>query len=371
MATQLFTPFAMRGVELDNRIVLSPMCQYAAENGNASDWHIMHLGQYACSNVGLVITEAIGVEPRGRISPNCLGLYSDANEAALSALVAGVRTYSDTAIGMQIAHAGRKASSAAPWQGGQLLAPGQGGWVPLAPSAVAHKEGEALPQAMTLADIAQVRADFVATARRAVRAGIQAIELHAAHGYLLHQFLSPLSNQRTDAYGGGLRNRMRLVFEIFDDVRAVLPAQVPLGVRVSATDWVEGGWDLAGTLELAAGLRERACDWIDVSSGGLSPHQKIELRPGYQLPLAQAVRESSGLPVMGVGLITEPAQAEAAVRDGQADLVALARALLWDPRWPWRAAAELGATVQAPPQYWRCQPQGEAQVFAGARTGGR
>ncbi len=367
----LFAPITLGRLSLPNRIVASPMCQYSALEGTPGAWHQMHIGNLAVSGVGLVLLEAAGVSPEGRITPHCLGLYSDENEAALKSIIAGVRTYSSTLIGIQIAHAGRKASSAAPWHGGQLLPAAEGGWKPVAPSAIAHKDGEAAPHALTLDEIAKVRGDFVQAAQRAVRAGIQAIELHAAHGYLLHQFLSPLANQRTDQYGGSLKNRMRLVLEVFDDVRASLPANVPLGIRVSATDWAEGGWDLAGTLELAAHLRERACDWIDVSSGGLSQHQKIELRPGYQLPLAQAVRESSGLPVIGVGLITEPAQAEAAIAEGQADLVALARALLWDPRWPWRAAVALGGELQAPEQYWRCQPQGVTTVFTGARTGGR
>ena len=371
MSSQLFRPVTLGRLALRNRIVASPMCQYSATDGSAGAWHRMHVGNLAASGVGLVLLEATAVLRDGRITPGCLGLYSDDNEHALRELIDGIRTFSDVPMGIQLAHAGRKASSALPWHGGQALPPDAGAWVTRAPSAVAHLEGEPLPQALELAELPDLRAAFVQAAQRAVRAGLQAVELHAAHGYLLHQFLSPLANRRSDAYGGSLRNRMRLPLEVFDAVRDALPPDIPLGIRVSATDWVDGGWDLAQTLELAAELRQRDCDWIDVSSGGISPLQKIDLKPGYQLPLAGAVRESSGLPVMGVGLITEPLQAEAALRDGQADLVALARALLWDPRWPWRAAVELGGEVQAPAQYWRCQPRGVTSVFAGARTGGR
>ncbi len=371
MSSALFSPVTLGSLSLANRIVASPMCQYSCVDGVPGAWHQMHLGNLAASGAGLVILEATGISPGGRITPYCLGLWNDQQEKALGAILEGVRSYINTPFAMQISHAGRKASSAAPWHGGQLLSLSEGGWATQAPSALPQKDGETPPHALTLDELAQIRADFVATARRAVRIGVQAIELHAAHGYLLHQFLSPIANQRTDAYGGSLVNRMRFVLEVFDAVREALPASVPLGIRISATDWVEGGWDLEGTLELSAHLRERACDWIDVSSGGVSPLQKIALGPGYQLPFAQAVRESSGLPVIGVGLITTPAQAEAAIRDGQADLVALARALLWDPRWPWRAAVELGAEVQAPSQYWRSQPHGVASVFAGMRQGQR
>lgn len=371
MSSVLFSPVSLGSLHLPNRIVASPMCQYSAADGVPGAWHAMHLGNLAASGAGLVLLEATAVSAEGRITPKCLGLYSDAAERELGSILEGVRSFSPAIFGMQIAHAGRKASSAVPWEGGQLLTPAQGGWQTEAPSALPQQAHEPAPRMLELEDLQRIREDFVQTALRAARIGIQAIELHGAHGYLLHQFLSPLSNQRTDVYGGSLRNRLRFPLEVFDAVRAALPSEIPVGIRVSATDWVEGGWGLEGTLELAAELRTRDCAWIDVSSGGLSPLQRIELKAGYQLPFARAVRETSGLPVMGVGLITEPRQAEAAIRDGDCDLVALARALLWDPRWPWRAAAELGAELDAPPQYWRSQPRGTPAVFTNARTGGR
>jgi 2,4-dienoyl-CoA reductase-like NADH-dependent reductase (Old Yellow Enzyme family) len=371
MASQLFSPIQLSGLKLANRVVIAPMCQYSAVDGNAGAWHRMHLGNLAASGAGLVIIEATAVTPDGRITPNCLGLYSDDNARALGETLAGVRTYSDTPMAIQLAHAGRKSSSATPWNGGQLLSVEAGGWIPRAPSAIPHLDSEPAPHALEASELIEIRNAFVRAAMRAVSIGLHAIELHAAHGYLLHEFLSPLSNQRTDAYGGSLQNRLRYPLEIYDAVRAVVPAHIPVGVRVSATDWVDGGWDLEGTLEFAAELRVRDCAWIDVSTGGLSPQQKINAAPGFQLPFAHAVRESSGLPVMGVGLITTAQQAEDAVVTGQCDLVAVARAMLWDPHWPWHAAAELGAQITAPPQYWRSQPQGVPNVFAGAKIGGR
>ena len=371
MSSPLFSSFQLGQLALANRIVVSPMCQYSAEEGNATAWHRVHLGQLAQSGAGLLIIEATAVEAIGRITPGCLGLYSDANERALAAVLEDVRGFGDIAIGIQLGHAGRKASSARPWDGGQLLPPEQGGWQTVAPSALPHGAHEAAPQQLDAAGLARIRDAFVASARRAARLGLQAVELHCAHGYLLHEFLSPLANQRTDAYGGSLENRMRFALDVFDAVRAVLPAHIPLGVRVSATDWVDGGWDLEQTLALAAALKTRGCAWIDVSSGGVSPQQQIPIGPGYQVPLARAVRQATGLPTMAVGLITEPRQAEAIVQDGSADLVALARALLWNPRWPWHAAAALQATVTVPPQYWRSEPREARGVFAHAHIGQR
>ena len=371
MTSQLFSPLALRGLTLPNRVVVSPMCQYSADEGNATAWHRIHLGNLALSGAGLLIIEATAVEAIGRITPGCLGLYSDANEHALGTVLEQLRQYSAVPIAVQLAHAGRKASSARPWEGGQQLAIGAGGWVTVAPSALAHGAGELPPVALDAAGLARIRDAFVESARRADRIGIDAIELHVAHGYLLHQFLSPLANQRTDAYGGSLENRMRYPLEVFDAVRAVWPAHKALAVRVSASDWVDGGWDLEQTLAFAAALKARECDWLDVSSGGVSPLQKIPLGPGYQIPFARAVREATGIVTMGVGLITEAQQAEEIVATGEADLVALARALLWDPRWPWHAAAALGAQVQAPPQYWRSEPRGIGKVFAGAQIGQR
>jgi len=282
-----------------------------------------------------------------------------------------VRKHSRTAVAMQLAHAGRKGSSHVPWDGGQQIPLGQGGWQTEAPSAVPHKEGEAAPRALDALGLARVREAFVAAARRADRLGIDAIELHSAHGYLLHQFLSPIANKRTDQYGGSLQNRMRFPLEVFDAVRAAFPAQKPVGAKVSATDWVEGGWDLAQTIEYAKELKQRGVDWIDASSAGVSPLQKIPLSPGYQVPFAQAIREATGLTTIAVGLITEAKQAEDILASGKADMVTLARAMLYDPRWGWHAAAELGGQVDAPPQYWRSQPSTQKALFGETRFGMR
>jgi NADPH2 dehydrogenase len=367
----LFSPLALRGLSLANRIVVSPMCQYSADLGAATDWHMFHMGNMALSGAGMFIIEATAVTPEGRITPGCLGLWDDRTEAALRHVLEAVRRHSPIAVGMQLAHSGRKGSSHVPWQGGQQIPLDEGGWVAEAPSAVAHQAGELAPRAMDTADLARIRGAFVQAARRADRLGIDAIELHGAHGYLLHEFLSPLANRREDAYGGSAENRMRFPLEVFDAVRAVWPAEKPLGMRLSATDWVEGGWDLAQSVVMAAELKRRGADWVTASSGGVSPAQKIPLGPGYQVPFAQAIRAETGVTTMAVGLITEVRQAAAIVAEGQADLVALARGMLYDPRWPWHAAAELGATVVAPPQYWRSQPHGQRGLFGEAGIGGR
>jgi len=363
MTSALFSPITLGTLPLSNRIIASPMCQYSCVGGTPQAWHQMHIGNLAASGVGLVLLEATGVTPQGRITPHCLGLYNDENEYALGKVLEGVRTYSSTPIGIQLGHAGRKASCDAPWKGGAQVPVSEGGWQTQAPSAIPHNAQDVVPHVLTQEELLEIRNAFVLAAQRAVRIGLQAIEVHAAHGYLLHQFLSPLSNHRSDQYGGSLKNRLRFPLEVYDAIRHAVPSAIPVGIRISATDWVEEGWSLEGTLELCAELRERACDFIDVSSGGLSPHQKIELKPGYQVPFARAVRESSGLPVMAVGLITEAQQAENIIKEGDADMVALARGLLWDPRWPWHAAAELGANIQAPPQYWRCPPHGKSTIF--------
>jgi 2,4-dienoyl-CoA reductase-like NADH-dependent reductase (Old Yellow Enzyme family) len=362
----LFTPFDLGGLPLANRIVIAPMCQYSAEHGDATDWHLIHLGHLghlALSGAGLLILEATAVAPEGRISPADLGLWSDANEAALARTLAGVRRHSAMPIAIQLAHAGRKASTARPWEGGGWLPPGSGGWLPVAPSALAFAPADPPPAALDAAGLAAVRLGFADAARRAARLGFDAIELHSAHGYLLHQFLSPLANRRADAYGGTLEGRMRFPLEVFEAVRAAVPQGIPVGVRVSATDWVPGGWDLEQTEAYGQALGARGCAFLHVSSGGLAPEQKIPLAPGYQVPLAARLRTGTGLPTIAVGLITEPEQAEAIIRDGQADLVALARGMLYDPRWPWHAAAKLGARVSAPPQYWRSQPRGLDELF--------
>ena len=363
--SQLFTPYALGPVTLPNRIVIAPMCQYSAEDGNATDWHLMHLGQMATSGAGLLLLEATAVEPIGRISAQDLGLWNDDNEAALARVLKALRRYSAMPIGIQLGHAGRKASTPVPWVGGRAITPARGGWQVVAPSALPFNPEDAAPEALDAAGIARITAAFVATAVRAQRLGFQVIELHAAHGYLLHQFLSPLSNQRTDGYGGSLDNRMRLVLEVFDAVRAAMPASMAVGVRVSATDWVEGGWDGAQTVALTQALQARGCDFVHVSSGGLSPLQAIPVGPNYQVPFAEQVRAATGITTIAVGLITEPQQAEAILTSGQADLIALARGMLYDPRWPWHAAAELGEQVDAPPQYWRSQPRELKKLFGG------
>ena len=367
----LFSPIKLRGLELPNRIMVAPMCQYSAQNGEANDWHFTHINTLALSGAAMFCIEATHVEAIGRITPGCLGLYDDATEAALKPILASVRKHSKTAVAIQLAHAGRKASSHKPWDGGQQIPVSQGGWQAEGPSAVPHKEGEAPPLALDAPGLARVRNAFVNAARRAERLGIDAIELHSAHGYLLHQFLSPISNKRTDQYGGSLQNRMRYPLEVFDAVRAAFPAEKPVGIKVSATDWVEGGWDLAQTIEYAKELKKRGVDWIDASSGGVSPLQKIPLSPGYQVPFAQAIREATGVTTMAVGLITEAKQAEDIVASGKADMVALARAMLYDPRWGWHAAAELGGQVEAPPQYWRSQPSTQKALFGTTTFGTR
>lgn len=362
--SSLFSPLKLGALSLANRIVVAPMCQYSAESGRATDWHVIHLGNMALSGAGLLILEASAVEAQGRITYADLGLYNDDTEAALARTLKSVRQYSDMPIGIQLAHAGRKASSERPWDGGGPIAPDQpNGWQTVAPSMVPfHKDGPA-PEALDNAGIERIIAGFVDSARRAVRLGLQLIELHAAHGYLLHQFLSPLANHRKDEYGGSLENRMRLTLEVFASVRAVVPAEIPVGIRISASDWIDGGWDLGQSVTLAQALDNLGCDYIHVSSAGLAPEQKIAVGPGYQVPFAETIRSAVKMPVMAVGLITEPEQAEAILAEGKADAIALARGILYDPRWPWHAAAKLGAKVVAPPQYLRCEPHEHKGLF--------
>ena len=372
MSSQLFTPFRIGALDLANRVVIAPMCQYSAEEGCATDWHMMHLGQLAVSGAGMMILEATAVSPEGRITPFDLGLYSDANEAALARVVGAIRTYAPIRVAIQLGHAGRKASSAAPWDGGAQIAPDAPlGWHTRAPSAVPHSPGEAAPHALSLADIERVRDDFAKTTERAAALGLDGVEIHGAHGYLLHQFLSPLANHRGDRYGGSLENRMRFPLEVFEAVRAAFPADKPVWIRLSATDWVPGGWDVEGTIALSRELKARGCAAIHVSTGGVSPLQAITLGPGYQVPYARQVKDAVGLPTIAVGLITEPEQAEAIIAEGEADAVSLARAMLYDPRWPWHAAAALGARVTAPKQYWRSQPRQHKDLFTDASFGQR
>ena len=367
VTSALFEPIHLRGLTLENRIVVSPMCQYSAVDGNAGDWHLIHLGHLALGGAGLLILEATAVEPVGRITPDCLGLWSDANEAALRGVLDVVRRHSPMPLAVQLAHAGRKASCRRPWDGGGQLAPEEGGWECVAPSAVPHADGDLAPRALSAGELKHLIEAFVRSAERAERLGFEAIELHAAHGYLLHQFLSPIANQRDDAYGGSLERRMRFPLEVVAAVRDTWPADRPLGVRVSATDWVEGGWDIDQTLAFAEELRPLGVDWIDASSGGISPHQTVAVGPGYQVELAAAIRSSSGIPTIAVGLITEPRQAEEIVASGQADMVALARGMLSDSRWAWHAAAELGATAYAPAQYLRAAPTNSHRVVVRRR----
>ena len=353
----LFDPFALRGLALANRIVVSPMCQYSADEGRAGDWHLAHWAQMLQSGAALFVVEATAVARDGRITLGCLGLYDDACERAFTDIVTRARRLAPSVpVAVQLAHAGRKASSAAPWDGGAPLS-GPRAWPTLAPSAVAFDAGHPVPRALDASGLAGIREAFADAARRAHRAGVDAIEVHMAHGYLLHEFLSPLSNVRDDAYGGTRERRMRFPLEVFDAVREAFPADRPVGVRVSATDWVDGGWALDDTIALARELAARGCDFIDVSSAGISPKQRIESKPGLHVPFARAIRDATRVPTIVVGLVTEPAHADAIVANGDADLVALARGMLWNPRWPWHAAKALGAGVAVPPQYLRAVPR--------------
>ncbi|MCJ2018045.1 NADH:flavin oxidoreductase/NADH oxidase [Methylobacterium sp. E-065] len=372
MTVRLFEPLTLDALTLENRILIAPMCQYSARDGEATDWHMMHLGQLAMSGAGLLTLEATAVSPEARITAWDLGLYSDGCERALGRVLDAIREYAPIPVCIQIAHAGRKASSAAPWDGGQQIPPEHAyGWRTEAPSAVAHGEGEVPPHALDASDLKRVRDQFVATAKRAVRLGIEAVELHGAHGYLLHQFLSPIANKRTDQYGGSLENRMRFPLEIYDAVRDVVPAGSPVWLRVSATDWVEDGWDIDETVELAKALKRAGSPALHVSTGGVSPKQAIKLGPGYQVPYAERIKAETGLTTIAVGLITEAQQAETILQEGRADAISLARAMLYDPRWPWHAAAELGARVRAPKQYWRSQPREYKDLFTDTAFGQR
>jgi 2,4-dienoyl-CoA reductase-like NADH-dependent reductase (Old Yellow Enzyme family) len=352
---QLFSPLAQRGLTLRNRIVVSPMCQYSCTDGFATDWHLVHLGSRAVGGAAVVIAEATAVEARGRISPNDLGLWQDAHIEPLARVARFVREHGSVP-GVQLAHAGRKASTARPWEGGGPVPAAQGGWTPVAPSPLPFAEGHPVPGELDARGIVAVKEAFVAAARRALAAGFELAEIHAAHGYLLHQFLSPLSNRRGDGYGGGFGNRVRLLVEIVDAVRAIWPERLPLWVRVSATDWAEtGGWDPPQTVALARILKDRGVDLVDCSSGGTLARAKIPAEPGFQVPFAESVRRETGMPTGAVGLITRPDQAEEIIARGRADVVLLARELLRDPYWPMHAARALGATIAWPVQYQRAK----------------
>ncbi|OXS28302.1 MAG: oxidoreductase [Desulfovibrio sp. MES5] len=361
----LFSPITLGGLKLANRIVIPPMDQYSADEGRPTQWHHMHYGHLAVSGAGLLIVEATAVEPEGRISQADLGLWNDEQEELHRRMLDFIGTFSSIPVALQIGHAGRKGSTGRPWEGRGPLTPQDGGWPVYAPSALPFDAASPMPLALTEADIDRLLEAFVATAQRAVRAGYKAIELHAAHGYLLHEFLSPLSNKRDDAYGGSLENRMRFPLRVFAAVRKALPASVPVGMRVSGSDFVPGGWDVAECAILAQELEKAGAAYIHVSGGGLSPDQQINLAPGYQVGFAHAIKQAvTSLPVIAVGLITEPELAAGIIVSGQADMVAIGRAMLYDPRWPWHAAAALGASIAgAPSQYLRCQPHKLKTLF--------
>ncbi len=350
--TNLFSPLTLRGLTLPNRIAVSPMCQYQAEDGLVNEWHSVHYGGLAQGGAGLILTEAAAVAPEARISPNDLGLWNDAQAEALIPITRFMAAQG-VVPGVQLAHAGRKASNPAPWKGSGSVPLAAGGWVPVAPSALPFDAGWTVPTELDEAGITGVVQAFVAAARRALAAGFQVVEIHAAHGYLLHQFLSPLTNHRGDHYGGSFEHRTRLAREVVAAVRAVWPERLPLFVRISATDWVEGGWDLEQSVQLAAALKDLGADLVDCSSGGLVPGAKIPLGPGYQVPFAARIRAATGVPTGAVGLITESRQAEQILAEGSADLILLGRELLRDPRWPLRAAQELGVEVPWPASYLR------------------
>ena len=348
----LFSPYTLRELTLKNRIVVSPMCQYSSENGMPTDWHLVHLGSRAVGGAAMIFVEATAVSPEGRISPGDSGIWSDAHAEAFKRITAFIKSQ-NAVPAIQLAHAGRKASTDVPWRGGGFLRTDEGGWQTIAPSAIAFRETDETPREMTRDDIEEAIAQFAAATRRSVAAGFEAVEIHMAHGYLLHEFLSPLSNRRTDEYGGSLEARARLPLEVARAVRAEFPPELPVFVRISATDWVEDGWDLAQSIQFARWLKEEGIDLIDCSSGGLVPGAKIPIGPGYQVPFAAAIRKEADIATGAVGLITEPQQAEQIVAGGEADLVFLARAMLRDPYWPIHAARELHAKVSYPPQYGR------------------
>jgi 2,4-dienoyl-CoA reductase-like NADH-dependent reductase (Old Yellow Enzyme family) len=360
---KLFSPLRLGALELVNRIVIPPMCQYSAIDGSATDWHVVHWGHLVLSGAGLLIVEATAVEPEGRISPSDLGLWNDTNAEALTQVVQTIRKYSTMPLGIQLAHAGRKASTAKPWEGDRQVAPANGGWETVAPSHIPFRADDSTPQELTKKRIDAIIDSFVEAAKRAAQIGFDLVEIHSAQGYLLHECLSPSSNRRDDEFGGTLKNRMQMTLRVFHAVRDALPREKTIGVRISATDWVEGGWKIEDSIALSRELEQSGCDYIHVSSGGLSGDQKITLCPGYQVPLARQIKENVNMPVIAVGLITEPQHAESIIATGEADLVAIGRGMLFDPRWPWHAAVELGAQVTAPNQYLRSAPHSCKNLF--------
>jgi len=352
----LFSPIHMRGVTVPNRAVLAPMDQFSAENGSADEWHLMHYGKFAAAGLGMMITEVTGVSPEARITPGDLGLYSDENERALARVRSFCRRHGKAVFGVQLGHAGQKASTGTPWEGRGPVLADAGGWRPVAPSAVTVADGWPEPEVLDGNGLRKIKDDFARAARRADRIGFDFIEIHGAHGYLLHQFMSPVTNRRSDDYGGALENRIRFPLEVFAAVRAAWPADKPIGIRVSATDWIENGWDVADTVVFAKAVEDLGCDYIHVSSGGISREQKIVAGLGYQVGFAAAIKAAVKMAVIAVGQIHHAYQAESILRSGQADMVALGRALLYDPHWVWHAATDLGEEATYPPQYERGHP---------------
>lgn len=365
MATKLFSPITVGGLSLDNRIIIPPMCMYSAENGLMTDWHTMHYGNLAQSGAGLLTIEATAVTSDGGITYGDVGLFNDDCEAAMGNVLKSVRKWSDMPIAIQLGHAGRKASCQKPWHGGKQIPPSEdNGWQTVAPSDLAFMpDSENAPVALDKDGLQSIRDGFRDATIRADRLGIDAIQIHGAHGYLLHEFLSPLSNKRDDEYGGSLENRMRFPLEIFDIVREAFPANKPVTMRLSGTDWVDGGWSVEETIALSKELEKRGCSAMHISSGGLSADQQIAIGPNYQVPFARAVKEAVSIPVVAVGLITEFEQAEAIISTGDADMIGLARGILYNPRWPWHAAAHFGESIRVAPQYLRSQPHQVKSLF--------
>ncbi len=367
MSAQLFTPVQIGNRTLSNRITVAPMCQYSAIGGSMTDWHIMHLGTLAISGASMLVIEMTGVTPAGHITPHCVGLYSDANEAAMKRVVDYVRSISPILLGVQLAHAGRKGSAHRPWEGHGYLQPDEGAWQTVAPSAVPLAAGWPTPRAMSRADMLQLIQAFVQSAQRAARIGLDFIEIHSTHGYLLSEFLSPLSNQRNDEYGGSLDNRMRFPLEVFSAVRAVFPSERAVGAKISGTDFVEGGWTPDDAVAYARALKAAGCAYVTVSGGGVVLDAKIPVGPGYQVPFAERVKKEAGITTGTVGMITDPHQAEAIIANGQADFISMARAMLFNPRWPQHAAVSLGVEAKYAPQYERAAPK----VWRPGRTLGK
>ena len=354
MPSQLFTPFKLRDLEIRNRLFVSPMCQYSSVEGMPNDWHLVNLGSRAVGGAGLVMAEASAVSPEGRISPADLGIWNDAQRDALRPIARFIKAQGAVPA-IQLAHAGRKASTAVPWEGGKKVPPEAGGWQVVAPSAIPFSPDFPEPRALGIEELDRIEADFLAAAKRALEAGFEVIEIHMAHGYLLHEFLSPISNRREDDYGGSLENRMRFPLRVARTLRDAWPANWPVFVRISATDWVEGGWDLAQSIELSKRLKALGIDLIDCSSGGMTPDAQIPAAPGYQTPFATAIRHEAGIATGAVGLIADPFQAEQIITMGLADVVFMARELLRDPYWPLHAAQDLHADIDWPVQYVRAR----------------